>query len=53
MAGQWHSSTTYSYGFLIVPVALFLLWQDRRRLARLEPRPVLVPVILMLPAGLL
>lgn len=53
MASQWYSSTTYSYGFLIVPVVLVLLWRDRHQLVRVGLRPVLSPVILMVPVSLL
>jgi exosortase A len=36
---QWHSSSAYSYGYLIAPIALFLIWRERRALAyeRIQP----------------
>ena len=35
----WSISDEYSHGFLIVPVALFLVWRERRMLGKLEIRP--------------
>ena len=35
----WSTSDEYSHGFLIVPVALFLVWRKRKMLSQLEIRP--------------
>lgn len=35
----WASSETFSHGYVIVPIVLFLVWQRRQRLAAVEPRP--------------
>jgi exosortase A len=35
----WLGDTTYSHGLLIIPLSLFLAWQKRWELARLELRP--------------
>lgn len=52
MAELWHSSSTFSYGFLIAPVSLFLLWRERAKLAEARPEPAWPAVALMIPAGL-
>ena len=36
---QWAADETYSHGFLIAPIALFLLWQQRDRLKQTPVRP--------------
>ena len=36
---QWAADETYSHGFLIAPIALFLLWQQRDRLKQTSVRP--------------
>lgn len=38
MAGIWWQTTTFHHGFLIVPIALLLIWRLRPRLAGLPPR---------------
>lgn len=35
----WYSSRTFSHGFLILPVFVYLAWLRRERLAALRPRP--------------
>lgn len=52
MAAQWWSSSTYSYGFLILPVALFVAWRRRAALAAVPVRPAWIPVLLALPVAL-
>jgi exosortase A len=39
MVALWRSSETYSHGFIVVPVALWLIWRRRAELARLPVRP--------------
>jgi len=39
MARIWMSSDTFGYGFLILPIVLYLTWQRRGRLAAVMPRP--------------
>jgi exosortase len=36
---QWASDDNYSHGFLVVPFALWFVWRDRARLARLRRAP--------------
>ena len=45
----WTASTAYNHCFLIVPIALYLLWDRRLDLAELTPRPTLAAVLLGLP----
>lgn len=37
--GVWAGSTAYNHCFLILPIALWLAWDRRRRLIGLQPRP--------------
>jgi exosortase len=36
---NWQADETYSHGFLIAPIALFLAWQQRDRLRNASPHP--------------
>jgi len=36
---DWGTDDNYSHGFLIVPIALYLMWERRGRLAEAVPRP--------------
>jgi exosortase A len=36
----WRASTAYNHCFLILPIALWLIWDRRYRLAGLQPQPV-------------
>ena len=53
MYDQWATNDTYAHGFLIVPISLWLVWEKRAFLADATPRPVLIPLALMLPVGFL
>lgn len=35
----WNNYETYTHGYIIVPVSLWLIWQQRSGLARAVPRP--------------
>lgn len=56
---DWSTDDNYSHGFLIIPVALYLVWERRNRLARAARRPRLLGLALvwlslaMLAAGVL
>jgi exosortase A len=47
----WARSETYAHGYLIVPISLWLVWEKRAGLARLAPKPSLLPLLLLLPLG--
>ena len=46
MAYIWYNFETYTHGFLILPISLWLLWQKRRHLAAFSPQPT--PAFLVL-----
>jgi exosortase len=56
---DWGTDDNYSHGFLIVPVAIYLAWERRAKLADALPRPstagllVVVLSVLVLAAGTL
>jgi exosortase A len=39
MAGTWAASTAYNHGYLVLPIALWLVWRKRAQLAQLSPAP--------------
>ncbi len=55
----WSTDEDYSHGFLVIPVALFVVWQRRRQLARAQIQPsvsgwvILIIGLLMLVVGTL
>lgn len=52
MVGLWRSSETYSHGFVVVPIALWLIWRRRAALARLPVRPFWPALALVAATGL-
>lgn len=52
MAVQWYEDPDYSHGFLVPLLSAYFVWERRRRLAALPPRPDLLGAVL-LTAGLL
>jgi len=48
----WRSSGTYSYGLLVLPIALYLFWDARARLAGLSPVPAIGGGLLIVAASL-
>ncbi|MGH7041692.1 MAG: exosortase A [Acetobacteraceae bacterium] len=45
----WSVSTAYNHGFLILPIAAWLLWDRRGRLAGATPRPLLLTALAAIP----
>jgi exosortase A len=45
----WDASTAYNHCFLIIPIALYLLWDRRFDLIGIAPRPMPVALLLGLP----
>ena len=39
LVGDWLLYATYTHGFLIVPISLWLVWQKRESLGRISPKP--------------
>src|SRR3569833_4046515 len=52
MAAIWSRSETFTHGYLILPISLFLIWQRRRELIRYTPAHDLRPVVLLPVLGL-
>ncbi len=48
LVNDWATDGNYSHGFLIVPIALYLAWERRARLAELERRPNLLGLVIAL-----
>ena len=44
---QWASDEDYSYGFLVVPLALFFAWRARGALASADPKPHRLGLVLV------
>jgi exosortase A len=51
IAAIWRSSDTFAHGYLIVPIALILVWMKRREVAALTPRPDVLGFLLLAGAG--
>ncbi len=49
MVHIWYNFETYTHGFLILPITLWLIWQKRHHLAGFTPMPA--PGVLVLTAG--
>src|SRR5262249_55621538 len=49
---QWADDDDYTHGFLIVPLALYFVWEKRAALKRMVPEPSVLGAVL-LAAGLL
>ena len=47
----WGSSDTYAHGFLIMPIALALIWMQRRETALIAPRPDVLGFMLLAGCG--
>jgi exosortase len=47
LAQDWAHDDNYSHGFLIVPIALYFVWERRMLLAKILPRPSLfgLPIV--------
>jgi exosortase A len=39
MAWTWQRSDTFTHGFLVLPIVLFLVWRSRARVASIAPEP--------------
>jgi exosortase len=45
---DWDHDENYSHGFLIVPIALFFVWERRARLVEAVPRPSFLGLVLII-----
>jgi len=48
----WSGGETYSHGFVILPISLWLVWQKRKELSRVTPQPTSVSLLLVAGASL-
>lgn len=53
MVAIWERSETYTHGFLIFPISLYLIWRSRRTVADLAPKPNYWIALLLLGLGFL
>lgn len=59
LVADWANDDNYSHGFLIVPLALYFVWERRRQVRALSPRPsvlglfVVMASLAMLVVGML
>ena len=51
MSEIWRRSETFSHGFLVAPISLWLVWQRRAELARTPVRPYWPGLLLVAAAG--
>jgi exosortase A len=48
MVSIWYGSSTYSYGFVVVPLTALLIWRRRARLKALHPTTSFIGIALLL-----
>lgn len=48
----WSRSDTFAHGFLILPISLWVAWNEREKLRSLIPSPILPVAALMIPVGI-
>jgi exosortase A len=53
MVAIWHRSETFAHGFLVLPIALWLVWRNRAALAKVAVRPWLPALVGVAGAGVL
>jgi exosortase A len=52
MAGIWWHNDTFAHGMVVLPISLWLIWQQRERLSVETPERSLSPIVLLLGVGL-
>lgn len=45
LVSVWSESRTYNHGFVILPIALWLVWQKRGDLVQVVPKPFFFPLL--------
>ncbi len=48
LVSDWATDDNYSHGFLIVPIALYFVWERREKLRQAVPRPSVLGLLLVL-----
>ena len=53
MVQIWLRSETFTHGFLILPISLYLIWQNKKQLSAIEPvtQPLALPLIAIVTFG--
>lgn len=51
MVEVWQRSDTFSHGFMIFPISLYLIWRQRHRVALLQPTPNFWGILLLAVVG--
>lgn len=51
MVSTWNNSVTFTHGFVVIPIVLYLLWRQRDVLAAIEPRPFFPALLGIAAAG--
>jgi exosortase A len=52
MVDIWSRSDTFAHGFLILPIAIWLVWTRRELLAAVQPEPAWWVALLIIPPGM-
>lgn len=52
MVGIWWRSETFTHGFLVVPIVLWMVWRQRAHLSHLHPQPSAWGLLALLLTGL-
>lgn len=52
MVGIWGQSDTFSYGYLVLPMAFWSLWQSARRIGTVAWKPSWIGFVIVLPAAM-
>ncbi len=52
IVGIWWRSETFTHGFLVVPIVLWMVWRKRAVLSHLQPRPLAWGLLLLALVGL-
>jgi exosortase A len=53
MISIWETSSSFTHGFVVIPIFFYLLWTRREALALVEPRPCFPALLGILSAGVL
>lgn len=51
MIGQWWASETFTHGFLVGPISLFLIWRQREMLRQIPASPSVIGIALLAICG--
>ncbi len=52
MISIWSRSETFTHGFLILPISLWLIWDKKEFIVRTHPEPDFRPLLLSVPLGM-